>query len=347
MTFLIKQIIVGIVGAMLFATILLVSTFMIFPLDNWSQLVETKLFDVSYFLWVIIVTVMIGGIVGYSYGSFSSNKLNNIHDRLEELVKDQELSMEELEKMRDLKRIQRQFEKLEEKLVKQAEVSQKLVSERAKEREKSLQEVVLQERNRLARELHDSVSQQLFAASMMMSTINEGDFVDDPVVKKQLGLVETMIDQSQLEMRALLLHLRPFALKEKSLHEGMVELLTELRLKVPMQIEWKIEPLDLDKGVEDHLFRILQESVSNALRHSKANQLEIMLIERDSYVIMRVSDDGVGFNVEDAKTNGSYGMENMQERAIEIGGTLKVVSVEGQGTRLDVKVPQRRGVADD
>ncbi|MCG2963560.1 sensor histidine kinase, partial [Escherichia coli] len=83
---------------------------------------------------------------------------------------------------------------------------------------------------------------------------------------KQLKMVEEMINQSQLEMRALLLHLRPAALKGKSLQEGITELLLELAQKVPMELKWNVEEFLLDKGVEDHLFRIAQESVSNALR---------------------------------------------------------------------------------
>lgn len=342
MNLIIKQVVVGLFGALFFAIILLVPTFIIFPLDNWRLILETKIFDISYLMWVGVVTVVLGIVTGFSYGSLIKSRMQVIQDRLEETINDQKLSMDELNKTKDLRGIKQQFQLLESKLLKQAEVSQKLVTERAEEREKSLQEVVLQERNRLARELHDSVSQQLFAASMMMSAINEGEPDVDPGVRNQLDLVETMIEQSQLEMRALLLHLRPIALKEKTLHEGMTELLVELRQKVPMEIDWKIEPIQLDKGFEDHLFRILQESVSNALRHSKAEKLDIMLVERDHTVILRVSDDGIGFNVEEATTNGSYGMENMQERAIEIGGTLKVVSVIEQGTRLEVKVPLRK-----
>jgi NarL family two-component system sensor histidine kinase LiaS len=122
----------------------------------------------------------------------------------------------------------------------------------------------------------------------------------------------------------------------------------ELQQKVPMKIQWKIEPIPLNKGVEDHLFRILQESVSNTLRHAKATTLEVLLIKRDNLVILRVVDDGIGFNVEETKT-GSYGLQNMHERAVEIGGTLQIVSVPNQGTRLEVRVPMLslEGEADD
>ena len=95
-----------------------------------------------------------------------------------------------------------------------------------------MQEIIFQERNRLARELHDSVSQQLFAASMLMSAINEVKTPSDDWETKQLKMVEEMIHQSQLEMRALLLHLRPVALKGKSLQDGIKELLVELSQKV-------------------------------------------------------------------------------------------------------------------
>lgn len=223
-------------------------------------------------------------------------------------------------------------------MLEQTKLSQKLANEKAEDHERRIQEMVSQERNRLARELHDSVSQQLFAASMMMSAITESKPVSDDRETKQLKLVEETIHQSQLEMRALLLHLRPAALKGKSLQEGVQELLVELMQKVTMNIKWKVESIPLDKGVEDHLFRILQESVSNTLRHAKATSLDVLLIKRDDFVIMRVSDDGIGFEVDDEKT-GSYGLQNMHERAVEIGGTLKVVSLKNKGTRLEVKVP--------
>jgi two-component system, NarL family, sensor histidine kinase LiaS len=190
--------------------------------------------------------------------------------------------------------------------------------------------------------LHDSVSQQLFAASMLISAINESEDTSSPQLSKQLQMVEQMVQQSQLEMRALLLHLRPVPLKGKTLQEGMLELLSELKQKVPMTIQWKIEPFPLDKGIEDHLFRILQEAISNTLRHAKATTLEVLFIVRDQFAILRVVDDGVGFNVEEVKTT-SYGLQTMRERALEIGGNLQIVSLPGKGTRLEVKIPIMEG----
>jgi NarL family two-component system sensor histidine kinase LiaS len=338
MNLFIRQMVVGILAAFLSSIPILALTFIAFPLERWSALWQVHLFDFPYLVVVVLVVIAVGTVCGFSYGVFWQAKLQKIDQQLDHLLKGQKVALDEVEPLKEIESIHDHINQLDAKLRKQTELSQRLATERAKEREKSLQEVVVQERNRLARELHDSVSQQLFAASMMMSAINESSPPKKQGTNKQLAMVEKMIHQSQLEMRALLLHLRPIALKGKTLQEGMEELLTELIQKVPLKIEWKIEAFDLDKGIEDHLFRILQESISNTLRHAKANHLHVMLIERDEYIIMRVTDDGVGFDVEEAKTS-SYGLQNMQERALEVGGNFKVVSLENQGTRIEVKVP--------
>ncbi|WP_181347655.1 sensor histidine kinase [Thalassobacillus sp. CUG 92003] len=340
MSLLQRQMVLGLLWFLFFAIGLSILTFSAFPLDNWQDLWSVHLFDLPFAAVILAFSVIAGFISGISYGWFWRRKLHTLDQKLEDLMNGTKLEHDDME-VNELSEIQDHLFQLEDKLKQQTELSQRLATERANEREKSLQEVVAQERSRLARELHDSVSQQLFAASMMMSAINDTqtDTPENQSVNKQLAMVEKMIHQSQLEMRALLLHLRPVALNNQSLSEGVEELLDELTQKVPMTIDWKVEALELDKGIEDQLFRILQEAVSNTLRHAKADHLTFMLIERDEHVIMRVVDDGIGFNVEEAKAS-SYGLQNMQERAAEVGGSLKVVSLEKEGTRLEVKVPR-------
>lgn len=315
-------------------------TLITFPLESWSSLLHQEILKVPYLLFIFIIPVVAGFIVGTSTGLYWRQRIYRIDRQLDELVKGQKLTTED-ESYTELRTIQQRMVQVQEKFRMQAEHAQRMVTERANEREKSLQEVVIQERNRLARELHDSVSQQLFAASMMMSAINENDSIDMEVGKQQLKMVEKMIHQSQLEMRALLLHLRPVALKGKSLQEGSEELLLELRQKVPMEIEWKIEKFTVEKGIEDQLFRILQESVSNTLRHAKATTLNALLIERDDIIILRIVDNGIGFDVEKVRTS-SYGIQNMSERANEVGGTCKIISLPNEGTRIEVKIPRLR-----
>ncbi|MFY3792793.1 sensor histidine kinase [Ureibacillus sp. MALMAid1270] len=218
---------------------------------------------------------------------------------------------------------------------------QKLTNERVDSNDAIIQERIVQERQRLARELHDSVSQQLFAASMLLSALTEQAHGEEKS-QKTLNQVEKVVQQAQLEMRALLLHLRPIALRNNTLAEGLTGLVIELKQKVNFQIDYKIEEMELSKAEEDHLFRIAQEALSNTLRHSKATEVELLLIARDNVAILRIQDNGRGFNVEEDNKTTSYGLKNIAERAVEIGCTYKIVSVPGEGTIVEVKVPLKK-----
>ncbi|WP_257349910.1 sensor histidine kinase [Pseudalkalibacillus decolorationis] len=314
--------------------------FYTYPLGEWSQLWQREVFDLPFILVVPVLSVMAGLVFGISSGFYWRKNFDQLVGGLNQLHRGRTLNPVEngVMKTQELEQIWNQLEKVQHHIAEQTKLSQKLANQKAEDQEKQIQKIISQERNRLARELHDSVSQQLFAASMLMSAVNEASDEESDNKRKQLQLVEEMIHQSQLEMRALLLHLRPVALKGKSLKEGVEELLKELVHKVPIEIEWKVEELKLEKGIEDHLFRILQESVSNTLRHAKANSLNVLCIQRDDIVRLRVEDDGVGFKIDEAKT-GSYGLQNMHERAVELGGTMKIVSVPNKGTRLEVTIP--------
>ncbi|MGN1387321.1 MAG: histidine kinase [Bacillus sp. (in: firmicutes)] len=313
----------------------LVFTF-VFPVDFMRQLWDIKLMDLPFFIFVPLCGAVVGAIAGGVSGYYLRQQFVKIGHDLADMGLGKHVTFSGSSSIQEVNIVYDKMNRLQKHMADQIATSQKLANERSEEQEKRIQEIVSQERNRLARELHDSVSQQLFAASMLMSAINESEHGEQQ--DRQLKLVEGIIQQSQLEMRALLLHLRPVPLKGKSLKEGMEELLVELMQKVPMKVTWKIEPVELDKGVEDQLFRILQESLSNTLRHSQAASLEVYLMKREGMVIMIVSDDGIGFDVEQTKT-GSYGLQNMHERALEVGGTFKIVSVKNKGTRLEVKVP--------
>lgn len=338
MSIITRQIIWGVGTSLLFFLFFSISYLTIFPPTEWSELWEQELMGIPFALFVSSVNLGIGIMVGFFSGYVWKRQLSALDERIHSLDPLEPSTNYPSSSTEELVQLEYAINHIQRQLLEQTKLSQKLVNEKAEDQEKQLQNVIIAERNRLARELHDSVSQQLFAASMLLSAINETRPLSDDRETKQLQLVEETIQQSQLEMRALLLHLRPVALKGKSLKIGIMDLLTELKQKVTLEIVWKLEDLQLDKGMEDHLFRILQESVSNTLRHAKAEQLEVQLIEREAFIILRVIDNGVGFNVDVRKT-GSYGLQNMYERAAEIGGQLKIVSLEKQGTRLEVKVP--------
>ena len=199
---------------------------------------------------------------------------------------------------------------------------------------------ITEERQRLARELHDAVSQQLFAISMTATAVKRTLDKDFEKAKRQVELIEEMAAVAQSEMRALLLHLRPVHLDGRRLPQALEALVGELRQKVPgMAIVLDMEPqLKILPEAEDHLFRIVQEALSNTLRHAKASRMDIVLRQDQGELRLMMRDDGVGFDMEEKKQT-SYGLLTMEERVHEMGGAMTLRSAPGEGTEIDIRVP--------
>lgn len=236
---------------------------------------------------------------------------------------------------------QKSLAEVAELIEQQRKTLHRITNEKVEADETIVRQRLVEERQRLARELHDSVSQQLFAASMLLSTVTQNN--EDAAVLVQ---IEKIVQQAQLEMRALLLHLRPIALQNKKLAQGLRELIEELQQKAPFALHYELADVPLTKAQEDHLFRIAQEALSNTLRHAKATDVELLLMERANMYILRIQDNGVGFDVHHQKI-GSYGMKNIVERATEIGGICTITSVVGQGTKVEVQIAKEMGEKHD
>ncbi|SDI75196.1 sensor histidine kinase [Alteribacillus bidgolensis] len=222
----------------------------------------------------------------------------------------------------------------------QARSVQKLSAERAEWQASIKQSAAAAERQRLARELHDAVSQQLFAISMTTAALQKTIPNDIVKGKKQVSLIEKMAGNAQGEMRALLMHLRPASLEGKLLEDGLKNLLQELSEKTKLQIKWNIQEIpDAGKGIEDHLFRIAQEALSNVLRHAQAAQVDFQLKCYSGQLRMKIIDDGVGFHLERDQKQSSYGLSMMKERVNELGGVIHILSYPRKGTQIEVNVP--------
>lgn len=222
-----------------------------------------------------------------------------------------------------------------EKEIQSLAITPNLVENETKE------QILTKERKRFARELHDSVSQDLFASMIMMSALEkqiQNNKIDLKQVDSRLKIILTALSEAQNEMRALLLHLRPLALEDKTLRQGIMHLINDLETKVKAKIFFDIDEIDLNRNIEDHIFRMLQEIISNILRHARATQISIYLKKTSKNVILRVEDNGVGFDL-NQKNNRSYGLKNLRERAASIGGTFKIVSLKERGTGITIKIP--------
>jgi two-component system, NarL family, sensor histidine kinase LiaS len=202
---------------------------------------------------------------------------------------------------------------------------------------------VMEERQRLARDLHDVVSQQLFALSMMSSATLRLFEIDREKAKTQLEEISKIAANAQGEMRALLLHLRPIQLSDDRLCEGVIKLLQELKGKTNLEFQASIDDIEhISKAAEEHLFRIIQEALSNILRHAEASRVKITLTEKENYIYLFIADNGKGFNPSKERI-ASYGLKTMRERCEEVGGVFNIRSKEDEGTYIDIRIPFSRG----
>jgi NarL family two-component system sensor histidine kinase LiaS len=291
-------------------------------------------------LMLIVIVAAIGGTFGLWYSSRMKSRLESIADVMLALEKGNLTRTVPPLGEDEIGRLGEQLNGITKKWEEQVSSLQRLSNNNAQLAQKAKYSAIIEERQRLARELHDAVSQQLFAISMTATAVGRTLDKDFDKAQRQIYLIEEMASVAQSEMRALLLHLRPVHLEGKRLSEGLVELLRELSDKVPMEIVGELtDDIQLPRGIEDHLFRIVQEAMSNALRHSKATRLEVRLTQPSSENIrLLIRDNGVGFDL-DTRKHASYGIVTMKERVNEIGGSFNLITAPGKGTRIDIRVP--------
>ncbi|WP_040981942.1 sensor histidine kinase [Oceanobacillus jeddahense] len=233
---------------------------------------------------------------------------------------------------------------LGDKLQRQVESLQRMADEKADYAKSAHKAAVIEERQRIARDLHDAVSQELFGLAMLSEAALKLFDKKPAVAKEQMQEAVQSAHQAQAEMRALLLHLRPVYLTSgETLEEGVQKLIDALEQKSNLTFQIDIdEMLDLKEVVEEHIFRIIQESLSNILRHANADTVKVEIKRKQEELHLRIEDDGAGFeldNQQDKKT--SYGLKTMKERSEELGGTFTIRSKKGQGTYIYIRIPNQ------
>lgn len=201
------------------------------------------------------------------------------------------------------------------------------------------EEIIEKERKRIARDLHDTVSQELFAAHMILSGVSQQALkLDREKMQTQLQSVAAILETAQKDLRVLLLHLRPVELEEKSLVEGIQILLKELEDKSDLKVSLKQNVSKLPKKIEEHIFRILQELISNTLRHAQASCLDVYLYQTDVEVQLKVVDNGIGFQL-GSLDDLSYGLRNIKERVEDMAGNIQLLTAPKQGLAVDIRIP--------
>jgi signal transduction histidine kinase len=207
------------------------------------------------------------------------------------------------------------------------------------------QTAVFEERQRLARELHDSVSQALYGIGLGARTartlLDRESLAEETRDKlsNPLDYVLSLADAGLAEMRALIFELHPDALAE----EGLVAALNRqtkafrVRHKLDIEVDFCPEP-DLSLGAKETLYRIAQEALNNVVKHAQATLVQVRLQDYDKTVVLEVQDDGIGFEPK-RDYPGHLGLKSMQERMSKSNGGLEIESYPNQGTVLRAFVP--------
>jgi nitrate/nitrite-specific signal transduction histidine kinase len=200
---------------------------------------------------------------------------------------------------------------------------------------------VLEERQRLARELHDSVTQALYSVTLYADAARMAFSAQKwDALERNLQEVRNMAREAMYDMRLLVFELRPFMLETEGLASALRTRLAAVEGRSGLKTEVLVEgERRLPIKFEEELYRIAQEGLNNVVKHAEATQVQIQLKYDENTVSLEVMDDGKGFEPEAATQSGGFGLQGIKERVQQLGGTMKIESVPLKGTRLRVRIP--------
>ncbi len=269
---------------------------------------------------VTALTAIIGAIFGYLIARGLTRRFNRLSAAAERWSRG-DFSTPARDTARDeLGQMARQLNHMAEELQNLLQTRQQLAT--------------LEERNRLARDLHDSVKQQVFAISMQIGAIKHLLRRDTDATETRLHKTEKLVQQAQQELTSLIRELRPVALDGKGLIAALRELIPQWSQQTDIVANLRVEGAQtLPLTVEEALFRVVQEALSNAARHSKATLVQLTLTLADELVTLTIHDNGQGCDPVHLEHRG-VGLLSMQERMQALGGDMRLESAPGNGTRV-------------
>jgi NarL family two-component system sensor histidine kinase LiaS len=193
----------------------------------------------------------------------------------------------------------------------------------------------LEARNHFARDLHDSVKQQIFATSLQIAAARTLIEQDKKAAEFHLAQADELVRQAQKELNVLIYQMRPAALEGKGLAAALGDYAANWsrRSEIPADVHVRGEretPLEFEQA----LFRVAQEALANVARHSDAKSVEVELVYDSSGVTLHVADDGRGFDPEKEDMGDGFGLKSISERLAKLGGHVDVESAPGEGTHL-------------
>jgi signal transduction histidine kinase len=211
-------------------------------------------------------------------------------------------------------------------------MTRQLGSALAAERQRATGDARAAERARIAREIHDAISQHLFGLRMIAAGMRRAD-----PGNQQARAIERISEEALRDMQVLLTELRPASLDGAGLAPALQEICTAYHDRLGVTVDASLDDVTVPAPVEHALLRITQEACTNAVRHGHASQLTVSLARRDGHAVLAVRDTGTGFDP--AAPHTGSGLAHIRDRVAELGGTVHIDSAPGRGAALTVRVP--------
>jgi signal transduction histidine kinase len=208
--------------------------------------------------------------------------------------------------------------------------------------EQAQQLAVVEERNRLARDLHDSVTQALYGVTLCAEAAARHLRIGDTgTAADHLREIQSTTHEALREMRLLIFELRPPVLKRDGLAAALQNRLDAVEGRFGLSVAFVGNGNGrLSPELEEGLYRVAQEALNNVLKHARASQVTVSLHQNQDSIHLEIADDGVGFDLATARDRGGFGLRCMEERTAELGGKLQVKSSPGEGTKVQVEIGQ-------
>jgi signal transduction histidine kinase len=215
-----------------------------------------------------------------------------------------------------------------------------VVVESARLRQLAKQAAIMEERERLARELHDSVTQSLYSLTLLAEWGNDLlQSAELEAAQERLLEIGQTAQRALKEMRLLIYQLRPAVLEQEGLVGALQHRLESVERRAGMEVVLQVDSsLTLSAPLEEGLYRIAVEALNNALKHASATLITIELIETEGEVILSIRDDGIGFIPAEAGHQGGLGLVSIAERVEQLGGVLTLISAPGEGTTVTIRL---------
>ena len=286
-----------------------------------------------------IIALLLSGVMGGWLGGFFGRKLTQLRAASSAFASGNLSERVPLTGNDEIGLLGRQFNLMADTIAQQMSDLRELAETNAQLAEEAEGLARLEERNRLARELHDAVKQQLFGLNLTLGSISTLLDKKPEIARERLQQVVTQTQQIQVELDQIIKQMRPASLQDQGLGSAVRQLAAEWSQQTGIETVVTIQhERTLSLAIEQTIYRIAQEALQNVGKHAHATRVTITIQYEQEQLQMQFSDNGIGFDLNTVDKINSFGLQNMNQRATALGGVLKI-DPTSKGTSITVILP--------